>query len=360
MDSKSLIEEVQQYLRLALPIMSKQRIPITPKNYAVWYKYVSGADEELRTTIDAMLQREEDFSAEENEALYRRFCSEEDSAGLRKIREELQELLRTILKEVTELTGETKDYESFISQSVDRLSEDASIEEIKSVFTEIINKTKTLGGFGKAIQHKLKETTEALEELKKDFEELKTEASVDFLTGTPNRKAFDTQLALSIKEASTGDRDLSLLLIDIDNFKRFNDAFGHLVGDEVLRFVAKKIKETVKGRDFLARFGGEEFAVILPKLLWPVPPPSAEGIRSFFETMPLRTSATAKEIGVITVSIGVARFRRGESSEELIRRTDQALYAAKNAGRNHVVTVSDKQDRVDPRWTGGAGGAGLS
>jgi diguanylate cyclase len=343
MDSRGLIEEVQQYLRLALPIMSKQQIPITPKNYSVWYRYVSGADEELRTTIDAMLQRGGGFSAEENEALYRRFCSEEDGAGLRKIREELQELLRTILKEVTELTGETKDYESFISQSVDRLSEGASIEEIKRVFTEIIDKTKTLGGYGKAIQHKLKETTEALEELKKDFEELKTEASVDFLTGTPNRKAFDTRLADSIKEASTGDKDLSLLLIDIDNFKRFNDRFGHLVGDDVLRFVAKKIKETVKGRDFLARFGGEEFAVILPRTPLAGAASVAEGIRSLFEAMPLKTSATAKDIGVITVSIGVARFRAGESSEEFIRRTDKALYAAKNAGRNHVVTVSDKK-----------------
>ena len=143
-----------------------------------------------------------------------------------------------------------------------------------------------------------------------------------------------------------------LLLIDIDDFKRFNDEFGHLVGDEVLRFVAKKIKETVKGRDFLARFGGEEFAVILPQTSLAGAASVAENIRSFFETMPLRTSATAKEIGVITVSIGVARFRPEESSEELIRRTDKALYAAKSAGRNHVVTVSDKQDTERITWSG--------
>lgn len=95
-----------------------------------------------------------------------------------------------------------------------------------------------------------------LEELKKDFEQVKTEALVDFLTGVPNRKAFDQALNECIREASSDQKNLSLLMIDIDHFKRFNDEFGHLVGDYVLKFVAKKIKELEKGWDFLARFGG--------------------------------------------------------------------------------------------------------
>lgn len=340
MDNRSLIEEVHGYIRLALPLMAKQNILITPKNYSVWYKYVSGADVRLSRTIDGMLQKGEEFSEERNEALYRQFCKEEDNGDLRKVREDLQQVLRTILKEVTELTGQTEEYESFVSHSVNMLSEDASIGEIKNVIGHIIDKTKTLARFGKTAQHKLKETTEALETLKKDFEQVKTEVLLDFLTGIPNRKAFDNTLAKCASDAaSSSGKDLSILLIDIDDFKRFNDQFGHLAGDEVLRFVANKIKETVKGGDFLARFGGEEFVVILPKTPVAGAATVAESVRRFFAATPLTAVATAKDLGIITVSVGVACYRPGESSEEFIHRCDQALYAAKNAGKNHVVTA---------------------
>lgn len=340
MDNRSFIDEVHGYIRLALPLMSKQNIPITPKNYSVWYMYVSGSNGELSEAIDAMLQKGEEFSEEKNEALYRQFCAEKDEAELRKVREDLQQVLRTILKEVTDLTGQTEEYESFVSHSVSTLSEDASIQDIKNVINEIIDKTRTLGTFGKTIQHKLKETTEALEELKKDFEQVKTEVFVDFLTGIANRKAFDNMLAACINDMSG--KDLSLLLIDIDNFKRFNDEFGHLVGDEVLRFVAKKIRETVKGRDFLARFGGEEFAVILPQTGLAGAATLAESIRSLFAETPLKT-ATAKNLGIVSVSIGAACHRPDESSGEFVHRCDQALYAAKKAGKNRVVTVSNQK-----------------
>jgi diguanylate cyclase len=343
MDNRSLVEEAHGYIRLALPLMSGQNIPITPRNYAVWYRYVSGADGELSKTIDAMLKKGEEFSEERNETLYQRFCAEKDENELGKIREDLQQVLRTILKEVTDLTDQTQEYESFVSHSVNMLSEDTSIQEIKNVVGEIIDRTKSLGRFGKTVQHKLKETTEALEELKKDFEQVKAEVLVDFLTGIPNRKAFDDGLAICIDEAASWDKGLSLLLIDIDNFKRFNDEFGHLIGDEVLKFVAKKIKEIVKGRDFLARFGGEEFAVILPQTPLAGAAAVAENIRSFFAETSLRAVEAAKNLGVITVSIGVAHYRPGESSKEFIHRSDRALYSAKNAGKNRVVTVSDRK-----------------
>jgi len=87
---------------------------------------------------------------------------------------------------------------------------------------------------------------------------------VDFLTGVPNRKALDDAIKESVQEAQSDTEPLSLLLIDIDHFKRFNDEYGHIVGDEVLRLVSRKIEAHVRGRDFIARYGGEEFAVILP------------------------------------------------------------------------------------------------
>jgi diguanylate cyclase len=341
MDHKSLIKEAHGYLRLVVPLMSEYNIPVTPKNYSVWYKYVSGTDSELRKTIDSMLEKGEVFSEETNETLYWHFCAEKDENQLRDLRDDLQQILMTILREVTELTGQTQKYGSFIAGSVKTLSENPSLGEVRDIVKAIIDETKTLGSFGKTVQAKLAETTDVLEALKKDFEQVKTEALVDFLTGAPNRKAFDQALTECISEATSDKKNLALLLIDIDHFKRFNDEYGHLIGDYVLKFVVKKIKEMVKGRDFLSRFGGEEFAVILPQTPLVGAKTVAENIRSYFAQATLKEIATLRNLGKISVSIGAACYRSGESPETLITRCDRALYSAKNAGRNRVATESD-------------------
>jgi diguanylate cyclase len=341
MDHKSLLEEAYGYLRLALPLMSGHAIPVTPKNYSVWYKYVSGTDSELRKTIDSMLEKGESFSEETNETLYFNFCTERDERQLGDLRDNLQQILVTILREVTELTGQTQKYESFMSDTVKTLSSNPSPEEVWNIAKTIIDETKRLGSLGKTVQTSLAETTDTLAALKKDFEQVKTEALVDFLTGVPNRKAFDQALTEGISEATSDQKYLSLLMIDIDHFKRFNDEYGHLIGDYVLKFVAKKIKEMVKGRDFPARFGGEEFAVILPQTPLVGAETVAENIRSYFAQTTLKETTTLRKLGKLTVSIGVACYRLGESPEKLIARCDEALYSAKNTGRNRVATESD-------------------
>lgn len=341
MDEIRPIEESYGYIRLALPLMSKYNIPATPQNYTVWYRYVSGADLELAEAIDTLLETEGLFSDETNEALYRRFCSDTDESELRKIRDDLRHILLTILKEVTELTGQSEEYESFVSHSIDNLTGDPSVEEIRTVICEIIEKTKALGSFGKKIRHKLNETKEALQALREDFERVKTEASVDFLTGLANRKTFHDALIELMNEAVSQQKELSLLLVDIDHFKKFNDEHGHLVGDEVLKFVATKIKEIVRGRDFLARFGGEEFAVILPQTPLEGAQVVAESINGLFARTTLKAVHTSTTLGKVTVSIGVAHYRPGEPPDTLIDRADRALYRAKQTGRNRVVTEQD-------------------
>ncbi len=346
MNNSTLIKRASEYLRLALPLMSQYNIPVTPKNYSVWYRYVSGTDSELRKTIDSILEKGETFSEETNEWLYWHFCTENDENQLKNLRDDLQQALATILQEVTELTGQTEKYESFISGSVRMLSDNPSPGEVKNIVKTIIDETKTLGDYGKTVQNRLVETTDILESLKRDFEQAKTEALIDFLTGIPNRKAFEQVLTECISEAMTGAENLSLLLIDIDHFKRFNDEYGHLIGDNVLKFVVKKIRELVKGRDFLVRFGGEEFAVILPQTPLEGAQTLAENIRNYFAQAKLKEIATLRNLGKISVSIGVACYRPGESPETFISRSDGALYFAKNAGRNRVATESNISSSV--------------
>jgi diguanylate cyclase len=336
-DTESL-EETARYVRLLLPLMTKHVIPITPKNYTTWYDYVSGENKELQKAIDSIIEKKEPFSRETNEMLYQRFIVEQYENTLDEIRKKLQEILLFTLKELTEISGQTEIFESSALKCVDKLSEDMPVKEIRKVLDEVIAATKRMRRSGESTQQRLKETTENMQILQKEFEQAKTELLVDFLTGILNRKGFYETLEKSVSE-TTG--HLSLLIVDLDHFKKFNDTHGHIVGDKILRIMAKNMQKSVRGSDFTARIGGEEFAVILPKTPLLGATTVAETLRASFSQLKLEKKAKSESLGTITVSIGVAQYRPGESLENLINRADKALYFAKNAGRNRVATESE-------------------
>ncbi len=336
-DTESL-EESASYVRLVLPLMTKHAIPMTPKNYTTWYHYVSGKNKDHKETIDSIIEKKEPFSKKTNEMLYQRFFVEQYENKLNVIRKNLQETLMSILTELTEISGQTEVYESSTLNCVSKLSEDMSVNEITNVLDEAIAATKEIRKSGESTQKRLKETTENMQVLQKEFEQAKSDLLVDFLTGVLNRKGFDETLERCVSD-TTG--HLSLLMVDIDHFKKFNDTHGHIVGDAILKIMAKNMQQSVRGNDFTARVGGEEFAVILPKTPLMGAMTVAETLRTSVAQLKLEKKAKSESLGTITVSIGVAEYRPGESMESLIDRADKALYFAKNAGRNRVATESD-------------------
>ncbi|MDX1975372.1 MAG: GGDEF domain-containing protein, partial [Rickettsiales bacterium] len=147
-------------------------------------------------------------------------------------------------------------------------------------------------------------------------------------------KMFDEN-ALVAKEQN---KQLCLIILDIDHFKSFNDRFGHLLGDEVLKTVARTLTDCLKGRDVVARFGGEEFVVILPDTPIEGALKVAEMIRSTISTKELKRKDTGETFGTITVSMGVASFHpTSDTLPTLVKRADDALYKAKHNGRNQVI-----------------------
>jgi diguanylate cyclase len=329
------LEETARYVRLVLPLMTKHGVPITPKNYTTWYYYVSGKNKELREAIDTIIEKKEPCSEETNEKLYQRFAVEEEESMLNEIREKLQQTLLTVFGELGELNEQTQAYESTALKSVGKLSESMSVQDIRSILDEVIVATKKLRRSGEVAQQRLNETTKTLQVLQQEFQQTKNELLVDFLTGVLNRKGFDESLAKFISEATD---NLCLLIIDIDHFKKFNDKYGHIVGDDVLQIVAKNIGKDVRGNDLIARVGGEEFAVILPKtpLLGAVT--VAENVRASIARLKLERKSETLE--TITVSIGAAQYQPGESLKDFVNRADDALYFSKNEGRNRVTSES--------------------
>ncbi len=130
-------------------------------------------------------------------------------------------------------------------------------------------------------------------------------------------------------------------MFDIDHFKSFNDSYGHLTGDQVLRLVGISLKHTIKGQDITARYGGEEFAVILPNTALRQALTVADHIRRAVMAKELKKKSTGEILGRVTISAGVSMLRPGDDTDALIERADACLYIAKRSGRNQVICESD-------------------
>jgi diguanylate cyclase (GGDEF)-like protein len=184
----------------------------------------------------------------------------------------------------------------------------------------------------------LANANEALREKNKELEQLST---TDSLTGLFNRKHLMEKLDLELGRSDRYQHDFTLLIIDIDHFKRYNDTYGHLAGDEVLRRMGTTLKESIRKSDYAARYGGEEFIVLLPETGAEAGAQMAERIRRKMaeEEMGSDTNRTN-----VTISAGVASFPDyGENAETLIRNADEALYEAKRRGRNQIIIAGDRQ-----------------
>ena len=165
------------------------------------------------------------------------------------------------------------------------------------------------------------------------LEEQRQKALIDPLTGLPNRAAWTERLEHEIAQWQQHGNTLSLAMLDLDHFKRINDNYGHLAGDKVLKIIATVLRKRLRGSDFIARFGGEEFVLLLPATPPAVGTKLLETLRASIEACPFHFKG---ERVTITVSMGLAAFRPGEHSDLVLKRADQALYRAKNAGRNRV------------------------
>jgi diguanylate cyclase len=193
------------------------------------------------------------------------------------------------------------------------------------------------------LELRLSASKQEINQLQENLEVVRTESLTDPLTSLSNRKYFDQALVSAIAEAAADNEAMSLLLTDIDHFKKFNDTYGHLTGDQVLRLVALSVKQNVKGQDIAARYGGEEFVVILPNTVLRSAVTVADHIRRAVMSKELMKRSTGEHLGRVTISVGVATLRRGDSPQTLIGRADACLYAAKRSGRNRVICESDPE-----------------
>ncbi|MGE0409107.1 MAG: GGDEF domain-containing protein [Amphiplicatus sp.] len=319
--------------------LRKMNIYPAPECYEVWFKYRRDPKSELAQEIETRIASNEKIDADFILSLYYRHCESVDLGPV------FDKYFDSVLEEVEGLKGvamglsdsATAFRDDVTSLSADMVGKEATKTELKSLIAALVETAAAATKRNKDLESKLSSAIENVGHLRTALEEIEQDAHTDFLTKLSNRRRFDRFLRDTIAVAEREHTPLSLIVCDIDHFKKFNDTYGHLVGDHVIKFVAEILKKNIKGQDLASRYGGEEFAVVLPNTEIKNARTLAEQMRIAIAKKRLVSRFGNRDLGSITMSFGVAEHAPGMTGEALFKSADEALYDAKTAGRNKVM-----------------------
>ncbi|HKH03099.1 MAG TPA: GGDEF domain-containing protein [Bradyrhizobium sp.] len=337
-------ERTMAFAEVALGQIKSVRQTAIPRNYEIWYVYATGYNAPVNKIINETLARNGKLTEADLEQIYDTYLSQIktseriDKVGARVIGE-----IDDVMTLISDALGMSASYDDSLSGAAQRLSAAQTREQVQAIAQNLLQSTHEMRDTNKALQERLSRSKNEISNLHQSLEAIRAESLTDPLTGLGNRKHFDRSIETAVQTALGNGEPLSLLMFDIDHFKSFNDSYGHLTGDQVLRLVGMSLKQTIKGQDITARYGGEEFAVVLPNTALRQALTVADHIRRAVMAKELKKKSTGEILGRVTISVGVSMLRPGEDTDALIERADACLYAAKRNGRNRVICESDPE-----------------
>ncbi len=338
--SDDMFVESTKRLKKIVPLMMKHRVATTPMNYALWYSYVGNDNPELTSELDELLLSYPILPPIQAQTLYRSFVADEIEAGTWRMRESVEAMLIELGQSIEDTHIDTDKFQSTIDKTFSSLhrveDEGWSIEEVMGLIRELDGGSKAIRNATQFFSSSLGKAKDEIEILKEELEKSQKLAFYDSLTGLLNRHSFDTELSALLKSNNKG---LCLILGDIDHFKKFNDEYGHLLGDQVLKAVGRRLLDATRDGSNAFRFGGEEFAILVPKSGLRQARQYAETLRKLIDKLSLRDKRTSTLIDHITASFGVSEFVEGDTMTSFIARADDFLYKAKEQGRNRVMPL---------------------
>ncbi len=337
-------ERTLAFAKVALGQIRALRHAASPRNYEIWYAYATGYNPQLNQTINEMLERKGRITEADLEQIYdTHFSPTRLTQRLDQVGSQVRDEIEQVMAMVEAAAGSATSYTESLADMSQQLGSTKDRDGLRAIVESLVHTAKEMEQSNQALEARLSASKQEINQLQENLEVVRTESLTDPLTTLANRKYFDQALDKAIADAATKREPLSLMMTDIDHFKNFNDSFGHLTGDQVLRLVALSVKNNVKGQDIAARYGGEEFAIVLPNTVLRSATTVADHIRRAVMTKQLMKRSTHEQLGRITVSIGVATLRNGDTAQSLIGRADSCLYAAKRNGRNRVISEADPE-----------------
>jgi len=340
------VEKAGMLGKQAIDLMQSHDVPPAPPNYEVWYNYVSERHPDLKFELDRIIRGDQTFDGSRNAELYEKFIGHaEESARVQETSGLVQEQVQLLLKALGGASGDLSDFGESINANLASFAAEGGEGNVETLLQDILLETRRIQESNRELQAKLNRSAEKISALQENLEKAEAESFTDALTGIANRKKLDAALLTEMAAANEQGYPLCFAVGDIDNFKNFNDTYGHTIGDQVIKLVAQALHENVKGNDLAARYGGEEFALILTDTSIENAYKLVETIRETIASKRIRNVQKDVDFGSVTLSLGLAEYQPGEAVSDFIERADGALYRAKDGGRNQTVCASLKNGR---------------
>lgn len=328
MDYHDNMERSAEYLRLALPLMSKQSAALNPVSYAVWYDYVSGRNAELKSRIDELTRDGRTLDDQTTKELFRRHVAALDEALARRVSQGFQKIMADVSKSAAEAGSDAGQFGSALEKWSAGLAQTADADATD--LSALLGQTRQMQNSISTLKNRLDESHSEIDRLRQEVVRARQESLADGLTGLTNRRGFDQALTECLSRQDEVLHAPSLLITDVDHFKRINDNYGHQAGDRVLQAFAQVAQAELRGSDRVVRWGGEEFLIFLPETDELQAVTCLERIRSAYATQEVYGLPAGYRL---SFSAGVAPCRDTGDIDTSIERADGALYQAKQAGR---------------------------
>jgi len=328
----------------ALAQITAHAQPADPRSYELWYKFATGKSGFLCAAVDGRLERNGTLSRKDIDELYTEHVSPSDAAA------KVDNLSARIADEIEQATamieaaeGSALHFSANLNDVSQRLGSVTDREGVRAIVESLVLASKAMEAGHRKLQNQLQALAEEVGQLRWELAVVRTESLTDPLTLLGNRNFFDTALQEAVAECHAEGEPLALLLASVDHFISINDSYGHVVGDRVLRFVAGMLKRSIKGTDVAARYGGDEFAVILPRTSLRDAVEVADQLRTAVMKGELVRRSTGEKQARVTISLGVAALHNRTSPQALLEAAEVCLEAAKRSGCNCVVGEKDER-----------------
>ncbi len=321
-----------------------------PRNYQLFYEAYIGSNAQLSRELVALGSR---ATQEELDHLADEYLGRPQAVVIERAHTRLATELEGVLRVIRQEQNSLESYNRLLEETATRINAKThfSADLLASAIDLLSAATGDTMAHGEKTVENVVQRSQEMDDVRKELDEYKRIANTDSLTRLSNRRAFDEKLA-SLFDDPMSLGVTALVLADIDHFKRINDTYGHPVGDKILASVASVIRSNVRKDVFVARTGGEEFAMIIEGNTPEEVMAACERVRRTLESRPFRNSRTGVDYGPVTISLGFAMAIQAEDPGQLYEQADIALYSAKGNGRNRSQFFEEgmRKDYVGKGW----------